>query len=354
MSRGGGPTLAVASRGQTRLRLGVIGLGRLWEARHKPALARMADRFRVAAVYDQVARRAEIEANQLGCDAVDGLAELAERTDVDALYLLTPQWFGIHPVALAASVGKPIYCAPPLASEPESLDQLARLLAAGGTPFMPELARRSYPATLRLRELLSSRIGRPRLILGHARLAAFDRNDRPGPGIQIAPAPLDVDPGGFLADWCQFLFEAEPIGLQAFAARTDLGDPEDGPDFEGFVAEFPGGGLAQIGSSRDLAPAWGETGNYVPVPGFHILAERGAAWVEMPDRLRWTDSEGTHEPLIPAEPTVGETLNAQFDRVARGEPGEGPGWAEALGVARLVADLRTSRREGRKVVPATA
>ena len=38
-----------------RLRVGVVGLGRLWEVRHKPALARMKDRFQVVAVYDQVA-----------------------------------------------------------------------------------------------------------------------------------------------------------------------------------------------------------------------------------------------------------------------------------------------------------
>ena len=58
-------SLAVSKQG--RLRVGVIGLGRLWEARHKPALARMRDRFQVTAVYDQVVRRAEIEAGGLGC-----------------------------------------------------------------------------------------------------------------------------------------------------------------------------------------------------------------------------------------------------------------------------------------------
>src|SRR3982750_4065181 len=66
-----------------RLRVGVVGLGRLWEARHKPALARLHDRFAVTAVYDQVHRRAEIEAAQLGCAAVEGLTALVERPDVD-------------------------------------------------------------------------------------------------------------------------------------------------------------------------------------------------------------------------------------------------------------------------------
>ena len=94
-----------------RLRVGVVGLGRLWETRHKPSLARMEDRFRVTAVYDQVCRRAEIEAGQIGCAATEGLSALVERPDVDVIYLLSRQWFGLHPIALACAAGKPVYCA---------------------------------------------------------------------------------------------------------------------------------------------------------------------------------------------------------------------------------------------------
>ncbi len=93
-----------------RLRVGVIGLGRLWETRHKPSLARMGDRFRVTAVYDPVYRRAELEATQIGCAACEGLAALVERPDVDVIYLLSRQWFGLHPIGLACAAGKPVYC----------------------------------------------------------------------------------------------------------------------------------------------------------------------------------------------------------------------------------------------------
>jgi hypothetical protein len=86
----------------------VIGLGRLWEARHKPALMRLRDRFQVTAVYDQVMRRAEIEAAQLGCAAAQGLIALIERPDVDVVYLLTPQWFGLYPIQIACAYEKPI------------------------------------------------------------------------------------------------------------------------------------------------------------------------------------------------------------------------------------------------------
>src|SRR4051812_25461102 len=112
-----GPEASLAGSNHVRLRVGVVGLGRLWEARHKPALAKMKDRFTVVAVYDQVARRAEIEAGQLGCRAVDGLIAAVDRPDVDVVYLLTPQWFGLHPIEVACSAGKPIYCALPLGGE---------------------------------------------------------------------------------------------------------------------------------------------------------------------------------------------------------------------------------------------
>ena len=108
-----------------RLRVGVIGLGRLWETRHKPSLARLDDRFRVTAVYDPVFRRAELEAAQIGCAACEGLAALVERPDVDVIYLLSRQWFGLHPIGLACAAGKPVYCALPLA------DDLAELEVAG-------------------------------------------------------------------------------------------------------------------------------------------------------------------------------------------------------------------------------
>src|SRR5271165_7437151 len=124
-----------------RLRVGVIGLGRLWETRHKPSLARLQDRFRITAVYDQVYRRAQIEADQLDCAACEGLAALVERPDVDVIYLLSPQWFGLHPAHLACVAGKGVYCALPLAADLAELERLAKRVEETGICFMPEFAR---------------------------------------------------------------------------------------------------------------------------------------------------------------------------------------------------------------------
>ncbi|HEU5118528.1 MAG TPA: Gfo/Idh/MocA family oxidoreductase, partial [Isosphaeraceae bacterium] len=188
------------------LGLGIIGLGRLWEARHKPALSRLKDRFRVVAVYDQVGRRADIEARQVGCSVADGLTELVQRPDVDAIYLLTPQWFGLHPISLAIDAGKAVYCALPAATDPDGLEALAGRIRARGLVYMPELPRRFYPATRRLLELLQGPLGPARLVQGHARFFGFDRYDDPGPSTQLAPSSLKIDPGGNLIDWCRRVF----------------------------------------------------------------------------------------------------------------------------------------------------
>jgi predicted dehydrogenase len=331
------------------LRVGVVGLGRLWEARHKPALAKMKDRFQVTAVYDQVARRAEIEAAQVGCEAVDGLISLIERSDVDAIYLLTPQWFGLYPIELACAASKPIYCALPMAGNRDDLERIDGLIRGRGVAFMPEFARRFYPTTLRLRELLATRLGSPRLVVGQGRLFGFDRYGQPGPSTQIAPATLLVDPGSYLLDWCRFVFGSEPEAVQGWGGTVlpEIGGSD--PDFETFLLEFEGGAVAQLSAGRYHRVAWGEASRFLPQPGIQVFAERGVAWLEMPDRIQWTDDEGSHDERLPLEPSVGEVLNDHFHRLVRGAQTLAPTWDDSIAVARLLEEIRRSSLEGRRI-----
>jgi predicted dehydrogenase len=333
-----------------RVRVGVVGLGRLWEARHKPALAKLKDRFTVVAVYDQVARRAEIEANHLGCQALDGLTELIERPDVDAIYLLTPQWFGLHPIELACRAGKAIYCALPLSGDEAELQRLDALVRASGVPFMPEFARRFYPTTIRLRELLATRLGSPKLVVGQGRLFGFDRYGQPGPSTQIAPASLLVDPGSYLLDWCRFIFQSEPTTVQGWSGTILPQNESPDADYVTYLLEFGGGGVAQVSAGKYHRAPWGDASRFLPQPGIQVYAERGVAWLEMPDRIQWTDSEGTHEEKLPLEPTVGELLNDHFYKVVQGNQSLGPTWDDTIAVARLITSIRRSGEEGRRIL----
>lgn len=342
----------MAGTKHVRLRVGVVGLGRLWEARHKPALATLKDRFSVVAVYDEVARRAEIEAAQLGCRAAEGLTALIDAADVDVVYLLTPQWFGLHAIELACAAGKPIYCALPLSCEAQELDRVDAVVRASGVPFMPEFARRFYPTSIRLRELIATRLGPPRLVVGQGRLSGFDRYGLPGPSTQIAPASLLVDPGSYLVDWCRFLFESEPSAVQAWAGTVLPGSEGADPDYLTYLLEFEGGAAAQLSTGRYHRAAWGDATGFLPQPGLQIFAERGVAWLEMPDRIQWTDAEGSHDERLPLVPTVGELLNDHFYRLLRGDQTLAPSWDDAVAVARLIDTVRRSATEGRRILTA--
>ena len=330
-----------------RLRVGVIGLGRLWETRHKPSLARLEDQFRVTAVYDTVHRRAELEANQIGCAACQGLSALIERSDVDVVYLLSRQWFGLHPIKLACGLRKPVYCALPLASNLAELESLARVIDQSGIVFMPEFARRCYPATLRLKELLATQLGPARLIIGHSRLYGFDRYALPGPTTQITPAPLLVDPGSYLLDWCCFVFQTLPDSLVGSQCKVisapDWSDPD--PDFESFTAVFSGNAVAQISFGRYHRSVWGDASRFLPQPGFQVFAERGAAWLEMPEKILWSNSSGSKEERLALEPTVGDVLNDQFHRLVRGDHSLAPTIRDALENARQVSILYQSGQQ---------
>jgi predicted dehydrogenase len=338
----------LAGSKHVRLRVGVIGLGRLWETRHKPSLARLDEQFQVTAVYDPVFRRAELEAAQIGCAACEGLSALIERPDVDVIYVLSRQWFGLHPIWQACAAGKAVYCALPLAADLDELESLATQVEQSGIAFMPEFARRCYPATLRLKELLATELGPPRLVLGHSRLYGFDRYAIPGPTTQIAPAPLLIDPGSYLLDWCCFVFQALPTDLQGLRCQV-MSAPEgveQESDFESFAATFARGATAQISFGRYHRGPWGDASRFLPTPGFQVFAEAGAAWLEMPEKIQWANASGSKEERLALEPTVGDVLNDQFHRLARGDHSLAPTIREALETARLIGDLRRRQRAG--------
>src|SRR6266478_2001490 len=124
------------------LRVGVIGLGRRWRKRYRPALLALHDCFRVHALYDQVQQRALGEAERLQCDAAAGITELLERDDLDAVLLLDAQWFGLWPLELACRVGKPVFCCAGFDREDARADAVYQQVQAAKLPVMVEMAPR--------------------------------------------------------------------------------------------------------------------------------------------------------------------------------------------------------------------
>ncbi len=110
------------------------------------------------------------------------------------------------------------------------------------------------------------------------------------------------------------------------------------------MATFPGGATAHIAFGRYYQSRWGEATRFLPPSGFQIYAERGAAWLEMPERIQWWDGTGAHEERLPLEPTIGDVLNDQFYRLVNKGQSLAPTIHDAYKIARLAQDVKQSQQ----------
>ena len=177
-----------------KLRVGVVGLGDAWENRHRPALRSLADRFEVRAVCSEVSHLAEQAAREFDAEPVDGFRALTRREDVDAVLMLSPDWYGPLPILAACEAGKAVYCTATLDIDPNQARDIRERVEKSGVAFMTEFPRRVNPATLRLKELIVTRLGRPRLLFCHSRVAVEDKKNggrrtlRPGAAAHFCAA----------------------------------------------------------------------------------------------------------------------------------------------------------------------
>src|SRR2546421_507398 len=136
-----------------RVRVGVIGVGRTWRTRYRPALTALHAAFDVAAVTDPCPYRAWAAARRLGCPAAAGVLELLDRSP-EAVLVLGRPWYGLWAAVQACRRGLPVFCGPPAPDDPDA-EAVARLAQDRGLPVMTDLLPRLAPAAERLAELLN-------------------------------------------------------------------------------------------------------------------------------------------------------------------------------------------------------
>ena len=142
-----------------KLRIGLVGLGDVWQTRHAPACERcpIASRSARSAIKSRIApSRPPPNSTPM---PVDGYRTLAVREDIDAVLILSPQWYGALPILAACDSGKAVYCAAGLDLEFEEAQQVKQRIEESGIAFMAEFPRRHAPATIRLKELIATRLG---------------------------------------------------------------------------------------------------------------------------------------------------------------------------------------------------
>jgi predicted dehydrogenase len=327
--------------------VGIVGLGDQWEGRHLPALRTLADRFEVRGVCEQVAHRAERAAAELGTAAIDGFRALAARDDIDAVLYLADQWFGAAPILAACDHGKAVYSAISFPFDAAEADLLHQRIEESGIAFMAELPRRHVAATVRLKELIATRLGRPRMLFCHRRV--------PFSGAAAAPRDRASEARDLmeLADWCRYVAGVEPTSVVAVRhAETDGGDLDDyrmmSLDFS--ATGRPGDGpLAQISCGYYMPRAWEEAVGFRPPPGLQVVCERGIAFVDLPQTLVWFDDAGRHQEALESERPVGERMLGQFHRMVTSLVRQTSGLDDALRAMRVVEAADRSIAEGIRV-----
>jgi predicted dehydrogenase len=333
-----------------KLRVGLVGLGEVWQTRHAPALRTMSDRFEVRAVCDQVAHRAEQAAMEFNADAVDGYRTLAMREDIDAVLILSPQWYGALPILAACESGKAVYCAAGLDLEFEEAARVKQRVKEAGIAFVAEFPRRHSPATVRLKELIATRLGAPRLVFCHQRSAAPPSNHclpvRP-PDHFAAQHLVE------LVDWCCYIVDRQPSMVTGVIHRP--GCEAMGDDYQMMSLDFsepdhPGTGpVAQISCGRYIPAGWQEAVTYRPLAAMQVSCMNGIAFVDLPATLVWFDEAGRHLESLDSERPIGEQLLIHFHRAVTSLVRKTTDLEEAYSALCIVQQARKSHHEGRRI-----
>ena len=298
-----------------KLRVGVVGLGDAWESRHQPALRALSDRYEVRAVCAEVSTLAVQAAADFDATPVDGFRALASRDDIDAVFMLSPGWYGALPLLSACEFGKSIYCAAPLDITPEQTSAVRNRVEEAGVAFMAEFPRRLSPATIRLKELIATRLGSPQLLFCHWRM------DQPKPSLLTGcetPLPVLMRELTELVDWCCYVVGSKPtsvVGLEHLASDCPMEN-----DYQMLSLDFsaPGaagtGPMAQVSCGDYLAMRSPDAASFRRPSELQICCEKGIAFVDLPAGITWFDEAGRHRESLESERPVGEQLLTQFFR----------------------------------------
>lgn len=340
-----------------RLRVGVIGLGAAWETRHRPALRALGDRYEVRAICEQVGHKAQQAAKEFDACAVDGYRTLAAREDIDAILILSPQWYGPLPILAACDEGKAVYCGAAMDLEADQALLIRERVEKAGIAFMAEFPRRHAPATLRLKELIVTRLGQPRMlfchrrILGNPEVATQPRLGSQRSGVQPSIITRELIE---LVDWCRYVVGREPHSV--FGAAGQLSVDSTRPDYEYIHLDFSDPqnpkqtATAQISCGVHPPDIWKEAVSFRRPPALQVCCENGVAFVDLPSNLVWFDVAGRHEESLESERPVGEQLLSQFHRSVTSFIRRTGGIEDAYRALNVVITARQARHAGQRFV----
>ena len=115
-----------------KLRVGLIGLGDAWQKRHAPAYARWPIVSRSAPFASRCGIGPSRPPTSSAPRPSTAIGRLTRREDIDAVLMLSPQWYGALPILAACEAGKAVYCAAGLDLDAEEAQAIKRRVERGG------------------------------------------------------------------------------------------------------------------------------------------------------------------------------------------------------------------------------
>jgi len=298
-----------------KLKVGLVGLGDQWETRHGPALKALEDRFQVTAICSEVAAKGELVAKEMGAASVDGFRAMIERNDIDAVLALAPDWVGPLPILAACDAGKAVYTSVAFDLAPEHLGAISDRIRNSGVAFMAELPRRFAPATIRLKELIATRLGNPLLVFCHQRHSVEEQNDRLRRGEYCSLTWRNMMEA---VDWVCYLAERDPASVFSaqYKHQNMPADEESYYQMKNleFAADQRPAVMAQMSIGHYIPQRWPDALSYQRPPEVQICCEHGTAFVNLPSNLIWFNEGGQHIESLESDLPVGEQLLINFHR----------------------------------------
>jgi len=255
----------------------------------------------------------------------------------------------VLPALAACESGKAVYFGTGLDLPADQAFQLKHRVEQSGIAFVAEFPRRFSPATLRLKELIATQLGQPRLLFCHRRLPVAPENHARlnGPPPSLAHQLVE------LVDWCCYVVGKNPTWVGGVMHRSDRSG--DGHDYEmmslGFCGEGEAGNgaVAQISCGRYIPAQWPEAVTYRPPAALKVCCERGIAFVDLPATLVWFDELGRHQESLESERPVGELLLMHFYRSVTSLVVKTRDLEDACRALWVVDQARRSHRDGRRI-----
>ena len=292
-----------------KLRVGIVGLGRLGR-RHAENLAQRVPGAELVAACSPEADERAWATQALGVKHVYGdYAQLLAHPGLDTVFLVTPNT--LHPAQIIAALkaGKHVFCEKPLSLDlNECLAVEAEAKCHPTLKAMVGFTRRFDPSLQDAQKKISSgSIGRPFLV----RTQSCDMNDPSGFFVRFAPKSggIFLDMSVHDIDIARWLL-GSPKPKRVFSVGTiavhkglaDCGDVDNGIA----ILEFEGGAMATLDASRTMAHGHEAATEVVGTNGRLVIGRDG--------RLNHVEIADVHGIRTETTPTFWERFEEAFLR----------------------------------------